>query len=141
MPTTLDLPLRITLVAPPPGVLFCLQRGRDERVDPIRSDGGDATFKLIIQVKPDGPDFGGPFVQGRKGERFVYVLIGTLAGDTGSCWTRRLKIGLDGITGSLIEEARAHPDAILAVRVAGTAPSGGPACATARFLDGGWVRR
>ena len=141
MPTTLDLPLRIILVAPPPGVLFCLQRGRDERVDPVRSDGGDVTFELTLQVKPDGPDFRGPFVQGPKGERFIYVGIGTLAGDADSCWTRRLKIRLDGITGSQIEEVRAHPGAILSARVAGTSQHGGPAYDTAQFQDSGWVRR
>ena len=32
-------------------LLFCLQRGRDECVDPVRSDGGDVSFELTIQVK------------------------------------------------------------------------------------------
>jgi hypothetical protein len=141
----LELPLRITLVAPPPGVLYCLQRGRDECVDPVRSDGGDVTFELTIQVKPgdDAPDFRGPFVQGPKGDRFIYVRIGTLAGDADSCWTRRLKIPLAGIPGSLIEDAQSPPGAVLSTRVAGKAPNGKPACASARFLDEGapWARQ
>src|SRR5262249_49316634 len=95
MPETTDLPLRIVLVAPPPGVLYCLQRGRDEEVSRVRSDGGDVVFDLTVELKPgsDGPDFRGPFVQGPRGERFVYVRIGTLAGDPDSPWTGRAKIG------------------------------------------------
>lgn len=47
------------------------------------------------------------------------------------------KVPLPGITESLIQEALATPDAVIAARVAGTAKDGGPACATVPVLDGG----
>src|SRR6266705_4795042 len=45
----------------------------------------------------DLPNFAGPFVQGPAGERFVYIDIGTYAGQTNTPWSRRLKIPLSGI--------------------------------------------
>ena len=136
-----ELPLRITLAGPPEGVLFCLQRGRDERVAPVRADGGDLSFDLSVRVvsRPDGAlDFRGPFVQGRPGGRFVYVRSGTSAGDHGSCWSRRAKIGLEGILPAQVDEAT-RPGRVLEGRIPGRAGDGGPSCGTVPLLDGGWT--
>jgi len=57
----------------------------------------------------------------------------TLAGEVPSCWTRRAKVPLAGITDALIATGE-----ILEARFAGTARDGGPACATVPLLDGGW---
>ena len=141
MTTTFELPLRIILADPPAGVLYCLQRrSRADCVNHARSDGGDLVFDLAIQVKPGGdePDFVGPFIQGRRGERYVTILIGTLAGDAHSCWTRAAKFWLRGITWSLIEGLRSRSNAVVAGRFVGTTANGGPACATAHFVGDGW---
>jgi hypothetical protein len=137
-----EIPLRITLVHPPRDVVFCLQRGKEEIVSPVRATGGDLSFELSVRVRegrPDGPpNFLGPFTQGPPAARFVYVNSGTSAGEAGSCWTRRAKVPLSGITWALIEEALAAPDTVLEARIAGMAGDGGPACATVPLLEGGW---
>jgi hypothetical protein len=137
-----EIPLRITLVHPPRGVVFCLQRGKAEIVSPVRATGDDLSFDFTLRVRdgrPDGlPNFLGPFTQGPPSGRFVYVNSGTSAGQADSRWTRRAKIQLSGISWPLIEEALAAPDAVLEARIAGVSRDGGPACATVPLLDGGW---
>ena len=120
--------LRIVLKRPPAGVDFGLQKGRGrvyETIQKQRSDGGDLVFEFSVTLKA-GPDFAGPLVQGKPGERFVYLDIGTYAGQSGSCWGRRLKVPLIGITGAGTYEAS----------VAGTAKDGGPNCGTVKPFSG-----
>ncbi len=136
-----EIRLRITLVQPPPGVRFALQKGKTEIVSAAQSTGEDLAFDFTVRVqqRPDGrPNFLGPFAHGTPDVRFVYVNVGTCAGEAGSPWTRRIKVQLGGIGWPLVEAALADPEAVLAVRIAGTAKDGGPACATVPLLDGGW---
>ncbi|HKP37759.1 MAG TPA: DUF5990 family protein [Pyrinomonadaceae bacterium] len=66
-----------------------------------KDQSGDLEFEFTVTAKPgkDGsPNFLGPLVQGPVGERFVYINIGAYAGQTDTCWSRRLKIPLSGIT-------------------------------------------
>jgi hypothetical protein len=137
-----ELPLRIILVHPPRDVVFCLQRGKTEIVSPVRATGDDIAFDFSLRVRdgrPDGlPNFLGPFAQGPPAGRFVYVNSGTSAGAADSCWTRRAKVPLSGISWPMIEEAMATPGAVLEARIAGAARDGGPACATVPLLEGGW---
>src|SRR5687768_6853166 len=91
------VPLRITVVDPPAGVLFALQRGKAELVTPVMASGDNLSFSFEVRVgdrEDEMPNFLGPFVQGPRGGRFVYVNSGTLAGQAHSCWTRRAKVGL-----------------------------------------------
>jgi hypothetical protein len=74
--------------------------------------------------------FLGPFTQGPPTARFVYVTSGQSAGQPGSCWNRRAKIPLGGITWSLLEQVLAKKGAVLEVQIEGTGRDGGPACAT-----------
>jgi hypothetical protein len=137
-----EIPLRITLVHPPRDVVFCLQRGKTEIVSPVPATGDDLSFDFTLRVRdgrPDGlPNFLGPFAQGPPAGRFVYVNSGTSAGEAGSCWTRRAKVPLAGISWPMIEEMMAAPDTVLEARIAGTARDGGPACATVPLLEGEW---
>jgi hypothetical protein len=130
------------LATPPRGVDFGLQQGRGsgyETVQTRRSDGEDLTFEFTVEIKAQlngvQPDFGGPFVQGPRGERFVYLDIGTLAGQADSCWSRRMKIPLSGITWPMIRRG-----GVLEARVPGTGRDGGPTCATVKEF-GGWKSR
>ena len=128
---------RIVLENPTPGVDFGLQKGRGTNYETIqkqRSAAGDLCFEFTTGVKAGvAPGFTGPLVQGPSGERFVYLDIGTCAGQTGTCWSRRLKIPLRGITWDMI----GRPDAVLEARVPGTAKDGGPTCGTVKPF-GGW---
>jgi hypothetical protein len=128
-----SLKLRIVLLQPPVAVDYGVQKGRGaayECVQKQRSIGADLVFEFDVDVKP-GPDFGGPFVQGPKGERFVYIDIGTMAGQADSCWTRRLKAPLKGITQAMIDSG-----ATLETRINGTGRDGGPTCATPKPFAG-----
>jgi hypothetical protein len=137
-----EIPLRITVVAPPPGVTFAVQLGRDELLLPARSAPDMITFDFTVQVartrQAAALSFRGPAVQGRPSARFVYLNAGRRAGDATSCWDRRGKVSLEGITTELLEAWRAAQGGVLEARVAGTARDGGPACATLPLLDGGW---
>jgi len=127
-----EVALRIILAQPTAGIDFGLQKGRGsayETVQKQRSKGKDLEFDFTVAVKSGKdvlPDFAGPFVQGPSGERFVYLDIGTCAGQTNTPWSRRLKIPLSGITWDLIE---AH--GVLLALVPGTGTDGGPSCAYA----------
>jgi|DewCreStandDraft_5_1066085.scaffolds.fasta_scaffold00086_98 hypothetical protein len=141
MVETFSLPLRIVLADPPPGVLYCLQgSSRADAVAHRRSEGSDLHFDLSVEVRLDGdvPDFRGPLVQGRRGERYIAILAGTLAGDAASSWTRGAKIPLGGITRPLLEELRSRVDARLTATFPGRARDGGPSCATLRPIGEGW---
>jgi len=136
------LPLRITMVTPPHDVPLCLQQGKDALVPPSASSGGNVSFDLTVKIANDRaggpPNFRGPAVQGPPAGRFVYINSGTLAGQADSCWSRRAKVPLAGISWELIEEALSASGAVLEARIPGTAGDGGPACATVQLLDGGW---
>ena len=130
-----DVRLRIVLESPPAGVDFGVQKGRGsvyETIEKKRSAGKDLAFEFTVRVK-EGPTprFGGDVVQGTSGARFVYIDIGTSAGQSGTGWNRRLKVPLEGITWTMAESGR-----VLQTRVAGTGRDGGPACGSARDFDG-----
>jgi hypothetical protein len=122
--------LRIILERPPAGIDFALQEGHGsafEVVQKQRSKGGDLEFEFTVTAKAgkDGsPNFLGPFVQGPVGERFVYINIGTYAGQTDTCWSRRLKIPLSGITWDMLRSGK-----VLVAHVPGTGKDGSPSCA------------
>ena len=137
-----ELTLRIVVENPPEGVDYGVQKGRGsiyETVQKQRSSGEDLTFQFNAALKSAGKatasDIAGPFVQGPKGQRFVYLDIGTCAGQTNTCWSRRLKIPLTGITPQMIAASE-----ILEARVPGTGRDGGPTCATVKDFEGWKVR-
>src|ERR687892_499872 len=92
--------LRILVISPAPGVMYALQREKADLVQQVKAGEGNLTFELTVRVGGAGeptPNFLGPFVQGPKGARFVYINSGTMAGQKDSCWTRRAKVRLQGI--------------------------------------------
>lgn len=136
-----ELSCRITLVEPPPGVTFQLQKGRHGLVPPSEAAAGSLSFDFHLRVREGrdgGPNFLGEFVQGPPAGRFIYVNSGTSAGQHGSPWTRRAKVHLAGINWELVEAALSTPGGFLEARIAGTSRDGGPACATVPLLDGQW---
>src|SRR5690349_12069315 len=97
--------LQIVLLQPPPGVDFGIQQGSGSiyrTIQKQRSASDDLVFKFSISIKGEPvkdplPKFSGDLVHGPAGGKFIYIDIGTAAGQFDSPWTRRLKIPLTGI--------------------------------------------
>lgn len=132
---------RIVLETPPAGVDYGLQKGHGsafEAVQTQRSNGRDLQFEFTAEVRAgSAADLRGGFVQGPPGGRFVYIDIGTIAGQSDTPWSRRLKVPLTGITGAMIGRASGPGGAVLEARVPGTGRDGTPACASVKDF-GGW---
>jgi len=125
-----EIRARIVIEQPVPGVLHSLQQD-DAPLDPKRSRAGEPlAFDFPLRIAP-GPKFFGPQVR-REGplRRFVYIRIGTSAGDRASPWTRRMKIDIHDIEQALLDAAIAG--GMLVGTIDGTAKDGSPACATIR---------
>jgi len=141
-----ELNFRIVLESPPPGIDYGLQKGGGndfEVTQKQRSKTGDLQFEFSARVKEgkDGsPVFLGPYVQGPPQERFVYLDIGTYAGQNGTPWSRRLKIPLRGITWDLVKQS-SKPAQVLETHVPGTGKDGSPSCATVKPFAGWKVKR
>ena len=141
--------LQIILVKPTKGVDFGLQQGTGSKYETIqkqRSDAQDLFFKFPVQVKGERekdllPKLSGPFVQGPAKNKFIYIDIGTCAGQTNTCWSRRLKIPLTGINWKEIDKLIANSDLILETIVPGTGRDGGPNCATVKPFAGWHIKQ
>jgi hypothetical protein len=137
-----ELPLKIVLENPPAGIDFGLQKGSGNKYETIqiqKSSDKNLEFEFAITVKfeNDGhPNFLGAFVQGPPTQRFIYIDIGTYAGQKNTVWSRRLKIPLIGISVSTIKELSANKNKILEARVPGTGKDNGPNCATVKPFSG-----
>lgn len=133
-----DLEVRVAIQAPPPGVAWALQVGRDVLLPPVGRAGGlEFGTTLRIVAKPDGTlDFRGSVVQGPRNGRFLYLNSGVRAGQVGSCWDRRAKVSLEGLR-PLLSGLDASSCAVRAV-IEGTGKDGGPACASVPLKDPGW---
>lgn len=137
-----EIVLRITVVAPPADIAHAMQHGRDELHQRTRSTGADLHFDFTVRVRAaakGGLNFLGPFTQGPPSARFVYVNMGTAAGDARSPWSRRAKVPLMGITEALVDQVLKTPGARLEARYAGTAKDGLPSCASVKLLGDGWT--
>ena len=136
-----DLPIRLVLVEPPPGVDFGIQHGSGAHYETLfvqQGKHGDVVFDFSVAVadnRKDGlPNFKGPFAQGPPVGRFIYVDVGTYAGQKDTPWSRRMKVPLQGITWALIKRVTSKPGHALSARIAGTGKDGGPSCATVSLL-------
>jgi len=135
--------LRIIVEKPPSGVDFGVQEGQGndyKTVQRQRFTKQDLRFEFPIRVKEGKngePNFLGAFAQGPASSRFIYLDIGTYAGQTNTTWSRRLKIPLAGITWPMIERAM-DASVIIEARLPGTGRDGGPTCGTVKQFSG-WV--
>jgi hypothetical protein len=87
-------------------------------------------------VGEEPPNFLSPLSQGPAAGRFVYIDIGKSAGQIDSCWQRRIKVPLGGISWELIRKTTANPKLILEARLPGTGKAGEPNCATVHPIEG-----
>ena len=142
--TTVDL--RIVGHRPPglawscyQGVHVGVQRRPGEVVGLVRGDADEAVFDLAVDVVRDdqGVDFRGPFVQGRRGERFVYLNWGEVGPAGGFEMFRRAKLHLAPLAepetaGSLGPGTRVEASVEL------TDARGAPTCASVRPPQVSW---
>lgn len=128
-----SITLRLTIADPVPGVRYSLQLDGAPH-EPVTATGEALSFDVPVRLSEDGR-FLGPFVR-REGKerRFIYLRIGTPAGDHASEWSRRAKIDIHDIPPALLDKARAG--AVLEVVLPGRGKDGTPACATVRPVKG-----
>lgn len=128
-----SITLRLTIADPVPGVRYSLQKD-DIPHEPATATDAPLSFDVPIRLAGDNRMLG-PFVR-REGKerRFVYIRIGTSAGDHASEWSRRAKIDIHDIPAALLDRAR--EGAVLEVVLPGRGKDGTPACATVRPLEG-----
>jgi hypothetical protein len=137
-----EITLQIILLKPIPDVVFGLQKGAGNNYETVQKQvaaSNDLSFTFTIKVKGDRakdkvPKFSGSFVQGPADSKFVYIDIGTCAGQTNTIWSRRLKIPLTGIGWKDIDSLSVN--SMLQARVPGTGKDGGPNCATVKPFAG-----
>ena len=135
-----EIPVRIVVTNPYPGVTMQVQKGRDELLPPAKSTEKALVFDFAITVDLNAgapPNFLGKFAQGPKDQRFIYVNSGTYAGQANSCWARRAKISLMTITGKQVEEAVGSGGRLEAGIIGTGGRDGGPVCASVPVV-GGW---
>ena len=141
-----EIALQIVLTKPTPDVVFGLQVGAGKMYETVQkqmSRSADLTFTFSVKVKGDKstdefPQFSGRVVQGPSGNKFVYIDIGTYAGQSDTIWSRRLKVPLTGITWMDIESL--GKNAVLQSTVPGTGRDGGPNCATVKPFSGWYLK-
>jgi len=139
---TQSITFRVILQTPPAGVDYGIQKGSGNAYETIqkqRSTGKDLEFEFPLTVKTgkdNSPDFSGAIAQGKAGERFIYIDIGTYAGQADSMWGRRLKIPLTGITAASIKKLLAGTNLHLVSKVQGIGKDGGPNCGTVKPFNG-----
>ena len=125
--------LRLTIADPVAGVAYSLQDKANMPVEPRIAGDGPISFDAPITLSDDGR-LTGPFVR-REGpsRRFVYIAIGTSAGQHASEWSRRAKIDVHDIPADLLVQA--CEGRLLEVVLPGRARDGGPACATVQPIQ------
>src|SRR5687767_1382438 len=131
-----EVPFRIIVNNPLAGVSMKVQMGRNEFLKPVAT-GGELLFEFNVRVDlgGDGPNFLGPFAQGPKDGRFIYVNSGGQAGQENTCWDRRAKLSLVSISKDIVEKALASRSARLETAIHGVGRDGGPVCASVKGLE------
>ena len=106
-----------------------IQVGR-EPAQVVAGDVAQATFVADLKVVPlgDGVDFRGPAVQGRRGERFVYLTWGDVGPDGTFEMFRRAKLML-GVIDPAVIAAADQPGHMLRADLGLTDAKGNPLCA------------
>lgn len=107
---------------------------RREPFEPVAGDAERATWEFDVTTKAGpggGTDIGGPFAQGRRGERFLYLTWGTAEPDGGFAMFRRAKLMVDDIDPDALARA-ARGEGALVGRLGLTDSCGMPVCARVR---------
>ena len=103
---------------------------RAEAVDLVAGDAAGASWEVPVELTEEG-DFRGPYVQGRRGERFIYLAWGTVGPAGTFTMFRRAKLMLAAIDPAVVAAA-AGPGRVLAATLSLTGGDGSPRCASVR---------
>ena len=101
---TNEIRLQIIVHNPVSGLRYGLQKGKGASYETVQAQTGkgeDLTFNFWVQLQgaPGSvPSLAGPYVQGTPGARFIYLGIGSYAGQTGAAWNGRLNVPLPEAT-------------------------------------------
>jgi hypothetical protein len=112
---------------------------RQDVVSRVAGDAPVAVWELEATSRraPDGSiDLTGPYVHGRRGDRFLYLSWGRRTGDDITMF-RRAKLMLTAVPRDVLEAAD-RPGMALLARLGLTAPDGTPRCAAVRPPDVSW---
>jgi hypothetical protein len=122
-------------------VHVAVQVGR-EPFEPFPGDAADATWTVDVRVVPtdDGLDLRGPAVQGRRGERFLYLTWGQVDPHGGFEMFRRAKLMVADIDPGLLRAASEPGATGLTARVQLSDAKGHPRCARVREPAITWRR-
>jgi Family of unknown function (DUF5990) len=106
---------------------------RKDVVDIVPGDAATAAWEFTVEsVDRDGTlDFRGPFVQGRRGDRFLYLSWGSVDAGGGFEMFRRAKLMLDAVSPELVRDAD-RPGRRLVGTLGLTHGDGMPRCAAVR---------
>jgi hypothetical protein len=106
-----------------------IQLGKEPR-DLVRADTESATWRVPIEVldREEGMDFRGAAVQGKRGDRFVYITWGNVGEDGYYAMFRRAKLMLNDVAPLIVD----RDDERVVARVHLTDDRGGPRCARLR---------
>lgn len=146
-----QLPARITVMVAghtPPGREFerftgirvGVQRGKADVVDPRSADAGGIRFEIPVDVVPardGGLDFRGPFVHGRPGDRFLYLVWEGRENGGDYRGFRRAKLLLKTVPSDILTAALAGVGVVVA-RLSLSDDRGGPICAGVRERHLSW---
>jgi len=100
----------------------------------VRGDAPSARWEIDVKARVRGEgdtDFSGPFVKGKRGERFLYLSWGTVAKDGTFTLFRAAKLWLSEVDASVIHEAML-PGHRLVGALGLTDRKGHPLCASVR---------
>jgi hypothetical protein len=89
-----------------------------------------AEVTWTIDCEVNGSDVRGPYIQGRPGDRFIYLNWGSADGNGRTEMFRRAKLMLDGVRAEVLAEAA--KSGLLVGRLGLTDAKGQPLCAAVR---------
>lgn len=132
-----EIPVKIIVNNPPPGIRIMVQRGKDELLAPSKHgpDAAEFDLTLTVDMTESVPNFLGKYAQGPKKERFIYVNSGRNAGQHITQCSRRAKISLMSITPQQIHELLTKEGTFLLTDYEGTARDGWPTCASVKGIE------
>lgn len=106
---------------------------RRDVVEIVPGDASAAEWNFPISVVADGVaiDFRSPHVQGKRGDRFVYLSWGTVNDDGDFEMFRRAKLMLAAVPAAVLGAAN-QPGQVLIATLDLTSPDGSPVCAAIR---------
>ncbi|MEV4151842.1 DUF5990 family protein [Nocardia salmonicida] len=107
-----------------------------ELLDPQRGDADSVTWTVECTVE-GGNDVRGPYIQGRPGERFLYLSWGTIDDAGMLTMFRRAKLMLADVPAEVL--AAATESGVLEARLGLTDTTGNPVCARVKPAQIRWT--